>query len=261
MSDNPYSPPAADVQPDGGVRLEGTGTFGIGEAFSDAWSNTWRSFPQWVGVLLAAGVAFVLSGVTVIGIFLVWPVLTFGLTAYILAMHDGAGELGDLWSGFKNYGSTLAAGLGLGALMMVIAYVGQVPLLIATVTENATLMLVGQGVNLIWSFLILRFYFAYFVWVDEGSGPIAALGDSWRLTGPVYWKLLGLMILFSVLVSVPVLAAILLFIPALAADSGGPIVAGLAALVGLLVMPISVMGYLLFASAYRQIVGRPGSAH
>lgn len=259
MSDNPYSPPIADVEPAFGEPTGGTGTFSIGQCFSDAWATTWRNFPQWLGVGLVAGFLMALSMVTVVGIFLIWPVLLYGGVVYVLAVHDGAGKLADLWKGFSNFGSTLGSGLGLMFLLAILAYAGQIPLLVGTLADSAVLSGVGQIINLVWSFVMVRFYFALFLWVEHGTGPVDAIGQSWTMTARVAWKMVGLMLLLTVLISVPAFVIVLGMIPAVASESSVAIGIGSLAFLAL-ILPLTMISYMLFVSAYRQMVGSSGAA-
>ena len=256
MSENPYAPPSATVESPAGGAAEGTGTFMIGQCLSDAWATTWASFPLWLGVGIVGSIVFVLSGLTIIGIFLVWPVLSYGGVVLFLRIHDGNAELGNLWAGFDNYGSNLASGLGLWILMSIVSYVGQIPLFIATLTDSLVWMAVGQVVNLVWAFVLVRFYFAFFLWVEEGAGPVDALGRSWTLTGPVKWKLIGLLFVLMAIVMVPLALLLVVLIPAAASQSAAILSVGILAFT-VLMIPATMIGYMMYVSAYRQVVGRP----
>ena len=256
MSENPYTPPAANVEGPAGGLAGGTGTFSIGQCVSDAWATTWANFPLWLGVGIVGSIAFALSGLTVIGIFLVWPVLSYGAVVFVLRMHDGNADFGDLWAGFNDYGSNLASGLGLWVLITLLGYVGQIPLLIATFAESAVGMVVGQLINLIWVFVIVRFYFAFFVWVEEGAGPIEALGRSWALTSAVKWKVIGLILVMGAIFMVALVPLFVLLIPAAAGESPGLMAVGMLAFV-VMMFPATMIGYMLYVSAYRQVAGRP----
>lgn len=265
MSDNPYAPPEADVTPvpSGSTAVGGTGDFSIGQSFSDAWAAMWAGFPLWLGFGVVASIAFGLSAMTVIGLFLAWPGLVYGATLFLLRLHDGDAALGDLWEGFRTYTPTTLNGLGLGLLLVLLTYVGQIPVLVATVVDSTGALVVAQFVNFVWAFVLVRFYFALFLWVDQGFGPTEALQGSWRMTGPVFWKMVGLMFLLSALMLPGILAALVTVLPAVATDTAGfgvvAAVGGILAVV--LVSAASVLGYLMFASAYRQVAGRPGGGH
>ncbi|MCP5055904.1 MAG: hypothetical protein GY937_04170 [bacterium] len=256
MSENPYAPPSADVETASSGTMDGTGDFQIGQCVSDAWSGTWASFPLWLGVGIAATLMLVGAAVTVIGIFLVWPVLFYGVGAFLLAVHDGRANFDDLWAGFRNYGTTLGSGLLFFFLMALLSYVGQIPVFLGMLTESTGLTVAGQLVNLIWAFVLVRFYFAFFIWVEQSAAPTEAIRRSWTMTGPVKWKLIGLLFVMGAIYMVPLVPIIALFIPAIASDSGVILVLG-GILAVVLMSPATMIGYLIWVSAYRQVAGRP----
>ena len=217
MSENPYAPPEADVTR--ATSPDGTGTFTIGQAFSDAWSNLWSNFPTWIWFSIVAGLTMILSTFTVIGIFLVWPGILFGSTLFLLRMHDGNASVGDFKAGFSPYFPKVLSGLGLGASLLLITYAGQIPYLAATLMESTIGMVLGYLLSLIWQAITIRFYFSVFLWVDRGTGPIEALGESWNLSRPVFWRMIGLLLLMSV-IFIPVIIVIMVaMIPAIATES------------------------------------------
>ena len=113
MSENPYAPPGSDL---GGASprgfLPGRGDFDIGQCLSEGWAKTWSNFPLWLVFGLAFVVLFAVAAMTVVGIFLVVPVLTWGGTLFVLHMYDGGAEFGDLFAGFSRYGTALVGMLG-----------------------------------------------------------------------------------------------------------------------------------------------------
>lgn len=256
MSENPYAPPAADVEtPARGGPMEGTGDFLIGQCFSDAWATTWASFPLWLGVGLASGIVMMLSGLTIIGIFLVWPVVVYGVVLFLLRVHDGTAAFDDLWAGFRNYGSTLGSGFALGFLMVLLTYVGQIPAIIGTFSGSLSLTIVGQILTFAWSFVLVRFYFAFFLWVDRDERPIDAIGLSWTLTAPVKWKMIGLNFCMTAIFMVLAIPVLLAIVVAGVADSSVAFALG-GVVTAALVAPASMVAYMLWVSAFRQLAGR-----
>ena len=234
MPDNPYEPPAAPIADERGLAMVGNGTFELGQCLSDAWEDTWRNFPLWLGVMLVAFVAFVVSGLTVIGIFLVWPVLGWGMARFYLNMTDQDASFGDLFSGFSNYGAALVGPLLLGVAMYALSLVGQSVQLVGQMTGAPEVIFIGIFVNLAWTFgVMVRLYFGILYLVDRDFGPVEAMQASWEGTQGQTFKLIGLLLLNVVVI----LAGLLVF------------------LVG--VIPASVMAYLMWTSAYRQISRRP----
>ena len=148
MSENPYVPPSADPWAPETTATGGRGDFEIGECLSDAWSNTWANFPLWLGV----GVVFVLarlqSMATVIGLVLLLPVLCWGAKRFVLAMHDGGAEFGDVFAGFSQYGTALRGFLVVGLVSFLISLLGQCVKNAGGVTGNAGVSLIGLLTNL-----------------------------------------------------------------------------------------------------------------
>lgn len=234
MSDNPYTPPGADLGSEGSPTRSGRGDFEIGQCLSDAWTFTWANFPLWLVALVVGLLVSALAAVTVVGIFLALPVITWGSVYLGLRMHDGGAELGDLFKGFSNYGPALTGMLGCIAVLLLVGLAGQSLQLAGDLTDNNTLRLVGLPVNLAVSFLVSpRLTFAYLFVVDQGLPPMEALRRAWEATSAVKWKIV-LMILLQGLI---MLAGLLLFV------------------VGLL--PALIVATLMWVSAYRQLVGRP----
>ncbi len=233
MSENVYAPPQSELGP-GIEQPIGTGDFDFGRCLSEAWARTWSNFPLWfvagiVGVFAMAGAA-----ATIIGILLLIPVLYWGGFVFFLRMHDGGAKLGDLFSGFSQYGRVLAGMLGYFLVSLLLSMPGGLVAQIGARSSppdmawSALGNLLGLGVAL---FVTSRLSFAPFLMIDRGLGLGEALSLAWSQTSSVSWKIAGLMVLtFAV------------------------IIAGFIALiVGMI--PASVMAYLLWASAYRQIFG------
>jgi hypothetical protein len=236
MSENLYAPPQAELGAGSSGEL-GTGDFEIGRCLSEAWARTWANFPLWLGAGVVGVIAMAGSVITIIGIVLALPVLLWGGFRFCLRMYDGGAAIGDLFAGFSRYGAALAGSLAWWLLSFVASIVGQIPYFAATAAESVVGMIVGYAFALLVSFLVnARVLPAMFLMVDRGLPFGEALSLSWERTGPLMWKLVALQ-----LVSMLVVFA-----------------GALALLVG--VIPASVVAYLMFASAYRQIFGREAAA-
>lgn len=236
MSDERYAPPLAKLA-DEGALSGGTGRFDLGVALREAWSATWANF----GVLLAAGlvslVLFILSGLTVIGLFLIVPVLAWGGIRLVLNAYDGKAEFGDLWSGFSDYGSALVAMLVIFLLQALISGLGQALSTIGEIAGVPALSFIGGIANLAWVFLVsARLVFAWFYAVDQGMGPVESMQASWDATSTQKANCAALFILSLIIPFLGLLALILGVIPA------------------------SMISYLMQVSAYRQMVGRRSAA-
>lgn len=236
MSDNPYEPPGSAITDERALALEGTGTFDIGQCLSDAWDDTWANFPLWLGVMLLGALVMVASVLTVVGIIFLIPVLIWGIARFYLNMTDRRASFGDLFAGFSNYGAVLVNTLVLMICLQVLAFIGQSVQLVGQFSESVELIVIGGAVNLVWAFgVMVRFYFGILLLVDRGLGAVESLQVSWEMTRGQTLKLVGLLLTTAVI-----------------------------ALLGLLVLvigviPASVMGYLMWTSAYRQMVGRPAA--
>jgi len=231
MSDDRYAPPTAALGDP--ARERGTGRIDLGEAFREAWATLWANFPLMLSFWLLFFVLFLLSVLTVVGIFLVLPVLWWGAFRFTLNVMDGSAELGDLFSGFTDYGHTLAAMLLTGILLTLLYGVGQALALVGRLSESGLLTLVGGALNLAWSFAIMpRLAFSPYYVVDRGLSPVEALQTAWSATSGQKLTCLVIGILSFVL----------------------PLLGFLCLVVGLI--PASMLVYLLQASAYRQLAGR-----
>jgi hypothetical protein len=236
MSDNPYDPPEARISDDRAEAVEGSGTFDLGQCLSEAWEDCWRYFPLWLGVFLVWLGAMIVSGVTVIGILLLWPVLGWGGVVFFLNMTDRRAQLADLFSGFSSYLIVLVNMLIFGFIINLLSAIGQAVQFAGGLGESAILMGLGVIINFVWIFVVmLRFYFAVLYMVDQRMGPIEALQISWESTRGQSLKLVGLLLANAVIGIIGLLALVVGIIPA------------------------TVISYLMWTSAYRQMVGRPTS--
>jgi hypothetical protein len=256
MSDNPYAPPTADVEAPGTGNSGGTGDFVIGQCLSDAWAAAWPNLPVFLGVGFVAIALLFLSALTVVGIFIVWPLLSYGGVRVMLNAHDGRAAFADLWVGFERPGARIIAGLGLMILFVGLSWLGQIPVLAGTFADSGGLLAAGYVINFIWTLVMLRFNFAWFLWVERESGPIDSLSESWSMTSLVKWKLIGLYLVAIAIVLVPMLVLVAVMIPAAATESAGVMIVGGLAFV-IMIIPASILGSLIYVSAYRQMVGRP----
>lgn len=237
MSDNPYAPPSAELGGRAGSLIAtGRGDFEIGRALSEAWASCWANFPLWLGVGIVWLVAATLATVTIVGILLL-PVLSWGYTRFFLRMHDREAEFGDAFSGFSRFGQVFGPMLVLMILFVVLSFAAQSLQYVGVALDSDPLMVLGYLVGLAFQILAApRITFAFFYLVDQGLPAIDALKRAWSETEPVKWRvvLLGLMVY-------PLMFA------------------GLLAL-GVGVIPAVVIFYLMYVSAYRQMVGRPAPA-
>ncbi len=237
MPNDRYAPPEAPLVDEAALLAEAGGEFEVGRALSDAWTVCWANFPLWLGVSF---VGMLLTGLSVfippvLGLLLFAPVIGWGLTCFLLNMMDGRASFGDLFAGFAQYGTALFSIIMVVLVVSLIGLVGQSIYLIGVAADNWPLTVFGYVLNLAWSlFLVARLHFSWFFMVDRGLGPIEALQASWDITSGQTLKV-----------------ASLIMVGGLVAVAGV-----LALLVG--VIPAIMIFYLMWASAYRQMVG--GSA-
>ena len=233
MSDNPYEPPSSPIADERALALEGTGRFDLGQCLADAWDDTWKNFPLWLGVSVVGLAVSVLSILTVIGVF-VLPVLTWGLGYFYLNMTDQRASFGDLFAGFSTYGTVLVNMLVLIVCYYGLSLIGQSVQLVGQWIGLFELTLIGLVVNIVWALAVMvRFYFAILLMIDRRTGPIESLRLSWEITRGQTPQLIGLMLAMVVVMALGLLAF----------------------LIG--VIPATAMSYLMWTSAYRQVVGRP----
>lgn len=233
MSDNLYAPPQADLGAGAPATL-GSGDFDIGRCFSEAWARTWANFPLWLGVGIVGMLAMLASAVTVVGILLAIPVLYWGSFLFTLRMHDGGAAMGNVFAGFSRYGRVLGPTLGLFLLNVVIGLPANVIVQMGTAQQPPEFTLIGVGYLLsigVALFVTSRLTFAQFLIVDRDLPLGEALSQAWAATAPIKGKV-ALLVVANVAVA---------------------IVGMIALCIG--VIPASVVGFLMWASAYRQIFG------
>lgn len=237
---NPYEAPKASLEREAeaaGGRIPGKGTFDLGECFRDGWQNTIQNLGPILGVGILGYALMILSAITIVGIFLLVPIFAWGMTLFLLRVHDGKTEFNDLFAGFKKYGEVLVKMLVLIVLMTLLGLVGSLVQYVGMFAESDALTLIGMLISWAWSLTVMiRFYWAPLFMVDQDMDGVAALKASWEASKG-NWLLL---------IALSILTTILFF-------------AGMLALLVGLVIAIP-MGYLMYVSAYRQVVGGPAPA-
>lgn len=215
----------------------GTGDFDIGTAFREGFDCMKRSVGVWLVGGLLFGLTAVLSAITIIGYFVIVPVLAWGMLKLMFNVYDGGGEPKDVFSGFQRFGQALAGMLIIALASFALAIPGSILQGIGAQAEAPALMMLGSLLVFALSFGVgLRWYFAAFYVVDHGLPGIEALKASWAATQGRFFKIL-LFALASVLVTM-----------------GGYILC----LVG--VFPAMAVVYFAWVSAFRQMAGGPSSA-
>lgn len=228
---NPYASPEADLEQDQEITPINPGNFNIEACFNQAWKACWANFPLWIGVFLVGLILMILSGMTVIGYFIAAPVLGWGLVAFVLNMLKGQADFNDLFCGFKTYGKALGRCLLLGLLYIISALAFQSVSFIGIAVNEPALVQIGGWINIICSLILIRFYFAFFLMIDKDMTVMDAIKQSWVLTKGKFWKL--------VLLSLACACVVL--------------VGAIALIIG--IFPAAIITYLMWGSAYRQLVG------
>jgi hypothetical protein len=227
MTQNPFETPIADPQY---ARVEAaSGRIDIGAALSDAWQACWANFPLWLGVGIVGTIINWIAGITIIGYFIVTPVLMYGWTKFLLNMLErDRAEFNDLFAGFSNFGAALVPMLATFMLMVVPV----IPMMVGAVAESEVLIGLG-GVIMAAFYLVVipRIGFAFFFIVERGMGAGEAVRASWEATKGQWLTVFGLCLLAGVVTMAGYIALIIGVIPA------------------------TQIAYLMFASAYRQLSG------
>ena len=231
MSDDRYAPPTAALgDPE---RERGTGRIEIGEAFREAWAALWANFPLLLGTWFLFAVLGTLATITVVGFFLVLPVLVWGGTRFSLNVIDGNAEVADLFAGFSDYARVLGTMITLGLVIVLLYLAGQSVTILGQVASSAVLTFLGTLVNLAWGLGVMpRLAFVWYYVVDQGLPPVEAVQTSWNATSDQKLTCLLLGVLSGVI----------------------PLIGFLCLVVGLI--PAVMLVYLIQASAYRQLAGR-----
>jgi uncharacterized membrane protein len=181
MSDERYAPPTAALAepPVRGIQ----GRIDLGEAFRESWALLWPNFGLLLGTGFVAFLCFFLSAVTIIGLFLVVPVLYWGSCYFTLEITRGRGQLSDVFAGFGSYGETLGQMMSAAVLLFLMALVGQSVDLLGRLTHSGVLQAIGGLVNLVWTFGVMaRLTLVWFFVVDQRLSGLDAIRACWEAT-------------------------------------------------------------------------------
>jgi hypothetical protein len=235
MSDARYAPPHARLRsaPTAGPG----GTIEVGEALKEGWAATWSSFGLLLGVYVVGTFLFLLSALTIVGLFLLCPVFVWGFFRFNLNAIDGRAEFADLFSGFADYGRVVGTMLLLMGLLILVGLLGQSISIAGAAVESGALQGLGILVNFVWTMTVMpRLAFAWYYAVDREAGPAEALQAAWAATDGQTMTCIVLTLLSSVVMIMGVLFL----------------------LVG--VIPAVMVAYLMQAAAFRQLAGQQTGA-
>lgn len=240
MTQSPYGHNPFEAPQAGGLGVQRTGTPGVIDpvrAVTEGWESTKRNFGSWLVVGIALGVIGMIATATVIGFFVIVPVLLWGGVRFALNAHDGEASIGDGFSGFSRYGEILGSMLVYIILAFLLGLPGSalsyINMVLGFVGEPSTLLaIVSPLVSLGWTFgVTARLIYAPFFIVDQDMGAVDALRASWETTRPQILNNILLMLL-----CIPVLLGGMLLL-----------------CVGLI--PAMFVCYGAFVAAYRQLTG------
>ncbi|MCK6551322.1 hypothetical protein L6R52_36140 [Myxococcota bacterium] len=233
MAHNPFETPSTEPSAQDFRVTHGTGRFDLGVCFREAWSATWDSFPLWLVAGFVYVIVAVAATVTIVGLFLVVPVLFWGAVLFALNMLDGRPKGGDLFAGFSRYGDSLVSMLLLFLAFFVLSLPGAIPVWVGMFAGSTSLMALGQVASYAWSFVfVVRFAFAPMYIVDQGMPVMDALKASWTATSSQWFMTFVLALVSTIVSFVGLIALVIGFIPS------------------------TVIASMMYVSAYRQIAGR-----
>ncbi len=195
MPEDVYQPPSSELrrEPDA-PRLAAPAGFSIATAFGDGWRAMVSSFPLWLGIGAVGFLLIMVSVVTVIGIVLLVPVLSWGMLVAGLAMFDGRGRFSDLFAGFSIYGRAVAYGLALIVLYYLASAPGILGQMAIESQDSPAAVLLGGLVGFAWGFVTIRFTPAWFFMVEHDMGPLGAMRASWTYTRGQWGRLILFML-------------------------------------------------------------------
>ena len=122
---------AAAIAPSGEPTASAYGRIRVWDAYRTGWDATWKYFGLWLGVGVVGVMLEVAAILTLVGIILVVPVLTWGVYRFVLNTIDDDPQFNDLFAGFRDYGLNLGRML---ALMIIYGALAQIPQLRPTST-------------------------------------------------------------------------------------------------------------------------------
>lgn len=183
MSQNPFEAPQAAPYVAHSAQPGTAGQIDIGEAVSTAWNAVSANAGIAVGGTIVAILVMMLGYITIIGIFLVVPVVAYGMVRLYLNILEGRGDVSDVFEGFRRYGQALGSMLLIFAIFIGISLPGSVLGFIGGAQEMVVLVVLGQIYGFVVAFLVtMRLYFAPFYAVDQGLGAIDAVKAAWHAT-------------------------------------------------------------------------------
>ena len=182
----------------------------IGAAMSDGWAL----FKEQMGLMIGAGAIFLgmLMAAVLLGAIipaaqlLVQGPLMGGMILLTLKLsREGHAEIGDLFLGFKNYGWLLLTTVVQGAVIFAAMLPGIILIVIGAVTLAAEnegmgvgLLIAGGAISFVMAMVVgVLINYAVFLVADQRGTFGEAFLSAYQGTKKNFWRILGVMILFS----------------------------------------------------------------
>jgi hypothetical protein len=228
--ENPFEAPRDEVESPGSLPAQ---KIEVWRAAGDAWRAVIGDLTTVVMASMIFWTSALAAIASVLGFFLFFPVLAYGGVRLLLNLHDGIAGYTDLGDAFPKYWSALGDALFMMILQGLVFMPGIVLLTASLIAQRGALAVaLGVAACAVTAVVASRFVFAPFYMVDRALSAGAAMGTSWSATAD------------QKLASVA-----LVFLSALIATIGAA--CGITAVIS---VPIA---WVMFASAYRQMVPRP----
>lgn len=190
----------------------------IGAAMSDGWAL----FKEHMGLMIGAGAIFfgILMAAGLLGAIipaaqlLVQGPLMGGMILLTLKLsREGHAEIGDLFLGFKNYGWLLLTTVVQGAVIFAAILPGLILIVIGALTLAAEnegmgvgLFIAGGAISFVMAMVVgVLINYAVFLVADQRGTFGEAFLSAYQGTKKNFWRILGLMILFSLVTVVGIL--------------------------------------------------------
>ena len=190
----------------------------IGAAMSDGWAL----FKEHMGLMIGAGAIFfgilmaggLLGAIIPAAQLLVQGPLMGGMILLTLKLsREGHAEIGDLFLGFKNYGWLLLTTVVQGAVIFAAMLPGIILIVIGAVTLAAEnegmgvgLLIAGGAISFVMAMVVgVLINYAVFLVADQRGTFGEAFLSAYQGTKKNFWRILGLLILFSLVTVVGIL--------------------------------------------------------
>lgn len=166
------------------ARIPAEERFDLRRAIGTGWTVTLASaWPAMfvTGLFLLGAFLTLLS---VVGIFMVGPILAWGYTAFLLASHEGRGRVVDAFSGFSIFREAWPPFALFLLLIFLLGLPANIVQQLASSFESPLIRYLGHVMQVALTFFVtVRLYFAPFFIVDQSLNFRDAVVASWHATG------------------------------------------------------------------------------